>query len=548
VQYVRPARLLLALFAFTTCVVGFTSYAAETQIQTQSAGEALYRNGLLPSGQPMRGERADGEPVQGSAAACVNCHRRSGLGTTGGRIVIPAITGKYLFQPGARPMPESGAAALAVASARDRYTDATLARAISKGIGPDGHELSYLMPRFKLDAASMGTLIDYLRGLSTGPVPGVSGDTLHFATVITPDADPTRRQGMLAVLRAFFASKNEFFRGDAPALYAQRKIMFRVVRKWQLHVWELTGPADTWDPQLQEKLRAEPVFALVSGLAGADWSPVHRFCQREAIPCLLPNVDAPVVDENAFYPVYFSKGVLLEAQLVAQQLTASAVRPQIKRLIQVFRTGDAGEAAAQALRDALPAGAPETESRAVNGASGRQGLTEALRGITEHDALMLWLRPDDLQGLPSEPPTARLVFVSGLMGQLENAPLLPAWRRVAQMAYPFDLPELRRVRMNYPLGWFAIRHIPLVAERTQVDTYLACVILAEALGHMRDDFVRDYLVEQLETMVSFRLINGYYPRLGLAPGQRFASKGGYIVHFADPQGNRIIADGDWIAP
>jgi hypothetical protein len=126
--------------------------------------------------------------------------------------------------------------------------------------------------------------------------------------------------------------------------------------------------------------------------------------------------------------------------------------------------------------------------------------------------------------------------------------LLPAWRRVAQMAYPFDLPELRRVRMNYPLGWFAIRHIPLVAERTQVDTYLACVILAEALGHMRDDFVRDYLVEQLETMVSFRLINGYYPRLGLAPGQRFASKGGYIVHFADPQGNRIIADGDWIAP
>jgi hypothetical protein len=447
-------------------------------------------------------------------------------------------------------MPESGADALAgaAASARDRYTDTTLARAISKGVGPDGHELSYLMPRFKLDEASMGALIEYLRGLSSGPAPGVSGDTLHFATVITPDADPTRRQGMLVVLKAFFAAKNEFFRADAPALYAQRKIMFRVVRKWQLHVWELTGPAVTWDLQLQEKLRVEPVFAIVSGLAGADWTPVHRFCEREAIPCLLPNVDLPVVDEKAFYPVYFSKGVLLEAQLVAQQLTPSAARPQVKRIIQVFRAGDVGEAAAQALRDALPAEAPEVENRSVNGASGRRGLAEALRGITEDDVLILWLRADDLQSLPSEPPAAKLVFVSGLMGQLENAPFLPAWRRVAQMAYPFDLPQQRRVRMNYPLGWFAIQHIPIVAERTQVDTYLACVILAEALGHMRDDFVRDYLVEQLETMVSFRLINGYYPRLGLAPGQRFASKGGYIVHFADPQGNRIIADGDWIVP
>jgi hypothetical protein len=39
---------------------------------------------------------------------------------------------------------------------------------------------------------------------------------------------------------------------------------------------------------------------------------------------------------------------------------------------------------------------------------------------------------------------------------------------------------------------------------------------------------------------------GYYPRLTLAPGQRFASKRGYIVRFSDLQGPRVAALGAWI--
>jgi hypothetical protein len=72
--------------------------------------------------------------------------------------------------------------------------------------------------------------------------------------------------------------------------------------------------------------------------------------------------------------------------------------------------------------------------------------------------------------------------------------------------------------------------------------------VSETLNHMVDTFVRDYLVERIEGMLEHRIITGYYPRLTLAPGQRFASKGGYVVHFAEPKGTRIIADGDWIVP
>ena len=175
-------------------------------------------------------------------------------------------------------------------------------------------------------------------------------------------------------------------------------------------------------------------------------------------------------------------------------------------------------------------------------------LAALTREVSGGDALVLWLRPEDLKALPASAAVPENVFVSGLMSGLENAPLPPAWRGAARMTYPFDLPAQRVVRMNYPLGWFRIQHIAVVDERTQTDTYLACSILAEAAGTMLDNFVPDYLLERVEVELSHRIINGYYPRLGLAPGQRFASKGAYIVRFPDPVGTRVVTEGDWIVP
>jgi hypothetical protein len=117
------------------------------------------------------------------------------------------------------------------------------------------------------------------------------------------------------------------------------------------------------------------------------------------------------------------------------------------------------------------------------------------------------------------------------------------------MAYPFDLPEKRAVRLDYPLGWFAFRHIPVVALQVQADTYLACSLLADVLNnHIADSIVRPYLIEQFQSVLERRIITGYYPRLTLAPNQRFASKGGYIVRFSAPEGSSLSADSRWIVP
>ena len=116
------------------------------------------------------------------------------------------------------------------------------------------------------------------------------------------------------------------------------------------------------------------------------------------------------------------------------------------------------------------------------------------------------------------------------------------------MTYPFDLPERRIVRLDYALGWFSIRHIPIVAQQVQADTYLACGLLSETLNNMADAMEPDYLVERMQAIIEHRILTGYYPRLNLATGQSFASKGGYLVKFAQPTGTRLAADGDWTVP
>lgn len=542
-----------AALAALACLTGVSSAHGPSTGQPAGLAETLYRQGILPSGRPLVGNREGGLKVVGAAAACASCHRRSGLGTFEGRMVVPSITGRYLFRPGTRSrekpyQTDDGAAEPAARLPESGpYTEATLARAIRDGLGADGRTLDFLMPRYPLDDATMAHLVAYLRDLSRKPSPGTDDETLQFATIVTPDADPIERDAMLEVMRHFFTSKNSFWLGPAPPIQTHRRLDFRVVRRWNLHVWELTGAPDTWERQLHEKLRAEPVFAVISGIGRTTWEPVHRFCESEAIPCLLPNVDLPVVSENDFYPVYFSRGVLLEADLIAHELDSLGKARAPRRLVQVFRQGDIGAAAAGRLAASLQPTALASVERAVKADAPAAGVAAALEDVRADDVVVLWLRGADLEALPQRPEDLRQLFVSGVMGGLEGMPLPASWRAVASITYPYDLPRDRAVRMNYPLVWFRIQQIPLTAERVQTDTYVACGIVAEATAQMLDNFVREYLVELIEEGLSPRLVNGYYNRLGLAPGQRFASKGGYLVRLAGA-GPPIVAESAWIVP
>jgi len=512
-----------------------------------AAGKRIYLDGILPNGHPLKGERAGGANLEGSEAACQNCHRRSGLGSLEGQIVIPPIIGKYLFNSLEKNVKDMNVPHVyATRVKRSPYTEATVARALREGIDSDGRQLNFLMPHFLLDDASVKDLIAYLINLTNKPVPGVDDEFLHFATIITPDADPVAAKAMVEVMQKFIQDKNSFIRGGArPMVSTSRAIEYRVTRRWSLTVWQLHGAADTWEKQLHEKLQKEPVFAVISGLGGKNWAPIHKFCQDNEIPCMFPNVDLPVDKETDFYSMYFSKGVLLDSDLIAHDIKAHVKTFKPNRVIQVFRRGDIGVAAAKALQKRKEVDGIKFVNRELPAHASLKELQKAVVA-GEHDALVLWLRPSDVKGLPAR--AAQHVYLSGTMSGLEQAPLPASWRSHTELAYPVDTPIGRRVRLYYPLGWFKIRHIKVVNERVQTDTYLACGIVSEVIKSMLDSFVRDYLLERTEGMLSHRLITGYYPRLSLAIDQRFASKGGYMAHFTGPKGEMIKTDTGWVIP
>src|SRR2546429_3030844 len=167
-----------------------------------------------------------------------------------------------------------------------------------------------------------------------------------------------------------------------------------------------------------------------------DWS--SDVCSSDL---LFPNVEAPVGHDSDFYSVYFSRGVLLEAQLIARELAET--REPIHTLVQVFRSGDVGEQAARTLQAARTDAGQEVVNRVLKAHAASKDLAAALREVGPRDALVLWLRPGDLSALEKVPPPTSRVWISGEMGGLEQAPLPAGWREGTRMAHPVGLPGRR---------------------------------------------------------------------------------------------------------
>ena len=292
--------------------------------------------GVLPSGRSLAGIALGDVTLEGTQAACVACHRRSGLGSTEGQEAVPPVAGDQLYVPRRLPTSKPPLAP----QLRPAYTRETLKRAISAGIGADGSDLRRLMPRFELTEAEQDSLIAYLEQLPSNPAPGVDAETMHLATVVSDGVPPGRQQAFLDVVSRFVEQRNRETRHEgarsANAPWHEAWTM-KPYRKWVLHTWRLAGDQAAWLGQLQTLYDSQPVFAVLSGLAAGPWEPIHGFCESRQIPCVFPVTDLPVDSEQAFYSVYFSRGMALEADTVLRHLSDSGLLEG--PLVQVYRTG-----------------------------------------------------------------------------------------------------------------------------------------------------------------------------------------------------------------
>jgi hypothetical protein len=564
------------LTALCFLLVG-TAVAAEKEMAVEGfssaealhLGERMYRDGILPSGEPMQAIVMGDIPVDGRMFTCDDCHQRSGLGSVEGTAITWPTNGRELYIPrrktGAWRKPESEAAKQDVRKnlpayweqiedVRPAYTDESLALVLWTGIDPAGRKLHPIMPLYDLDDKDMAVMVHYLKNLSVDLAPGVDETTIRFATVVSDNVSTEDRHAMLSTLQAHIdvhntQSRHQERRAASGPFYKTEK--HQAYRRLELDIWELQGPENTWSAQLLNYYQKQPVFALLGGMTAGSWQPIHEFCEQHKIPNIFPLTDFPVISESGWYTLYFSKGFYQEGQAAARYVHTQENIVSGAKIIMVSREGMASNALSDGFLESWQEfGRPEPEHLKVapNTKLTDQFWQDVMQS-KQPDVLFLWLGSDDLEkikalahGTKSSP---RIILSSEMLGN--SFEVIPDdLRDNVYLTYPYSLPKSQKKSLLAVEQWLKARKIPVTDLKMQSKIYFLGWMLAGAVKSMRSEFFRDYFLEGFDMMIDQDYAIAVYPRLTFGSGQRYASKGCYIVQLTKGPDPELIKKSDWV--
>lgn len=575
----RLRRSGIFLIAWALSVVGLHSgilsaSEANTEVDSESInlGKRIYREGILSSGSPLRGIVQGDIPISGTQLACVSCHKRSGFGTSEGGAVTPVITGDVLYAETTTRAKELYTVRNEKSKTRPAYTDITLAEAIRSGKGAGGGSLDRLMPRFELPDDDMRHLQAYLKTLLSSRSPGVSDREIQFATVFEKSLPQEEKRAILRTLRQFIHDRNTDVRPNtrrAQVAPWHKKWPYESHRVWNLTPWEVEGLPETWAAQLNLLYSRQPVFAILSGDIGlGEWAPIHEFCEARELPCIFPNTLLPPAVEKGFYTVYFSRGLLLEAEVLAKYLSQEKAQNKSLSILQVVQAGPSGRLPAATLMEQLT----------------KQGFTHIRELLLSNpldlsvvdkstlsgaDIVIYWVDQPTLTSLQKHLDrhldTQQLFISASLVGLGDKVNTLKGHPgdlgKELFVLYPYEKPQELQLHLDNTQRWMTGRDVRVVDPVRQANTLYAVTVVSRALKHMGSNFSRHYLLERVEHMEQNIAVSPVYPRMALGPGQRYATKGAYITKLeldataksesTIPEANKaytLSIVSDWIVP
>lgn len=525
-------------------------------------GERMYRQGILPSGAPMPAFIRGDVEVDSSAFSCSSCHLRAGLGSFEGGVVTPPTTGSKLYQPYHRPpslgdIPDQAGRLVYAKTVLQRppYTRESLAIALRLGTDPAGQTFNDVMPRYPLSDRDMSIMISYLEALSAEPSPGAGSREFTFATIITDDVSKEDRQSLLVPLQTFIARKNqqkELYNDFIKFGYTPTPEMKYAFRQAALDVWELKGPAATWRSQLEAYYGNKPPFAVLGGISNSDWRPIHDFCEDQRLPCLFPITDFPVISDSAWYTFYFNKGYAQEGEAAARYINRLETLTADTSILQIVQDSPPGRALAAGFQKGREEqGLPAVTTLTLT-AGKLHEHSELDRILKKHKptVLLLWtdseLLPDlpDLLGTHAAPES---VFVSSSYLGHKTAGIPEAVRDRVYITYPYRMtpyvgPKTGGYDFKIPAlssaGDFGDRRI---ASRSTTMLQQATL---QGLNLIYDNLYRDHLLDIISMQMD--VVVRDYERLSFGPGQRYASKGCYIIQLGPGPDPPLLPRSGWV--
>ncbi|MCG7900432.1 MAG: ABC transporter substrate-binding protein [Candidatus Thiodiazotropha weberae] len=538
-------KMITAITLFAGLILFSTTSQNEVEVDSKAYanGKSLYKQGILPNGELVKATIQGDISVEGNQLICETCHRKSGLGSTEGQQVVPAVAGSVLFKP--LKLPTSKPPEPPVY--REAYTRETLMAAVRDGVDANGQPLDPFMPRYQIDDEALDGLMAYVSTLSNTPSPGVDEKTIHFATIVLSSNKAEENKALVDVMATYVEQKNIETRYESKRAKNapwHKEWMFKPYRKWQIHVWELTGAEETWPDQLSTYYTKQPVFALVNGLVPTGWNRVSEFCEGHAIPCLFPTTQQPVISDENYYTIYLNKGAAHESEAVASYIRKN--RPAA-RVVQIHDQSDMlSSISSNALIDELNKAGISVDTVSL----GQLGEKEssAFR-IGKDDTVVLWLDRGKSEQLfnSGQLNSAELIMLSSQYYGTDTRLIPPDLTDSVLFIHSAEMPDKLNRLLIRSTGWFRAKRIYNKETREiQANAYFALKVLGDAVKHIRGYFYRDYMIEKIEHMIDDLPYTSIFPRLSMAPDQRFASRGFYVAK-TDGKGGIVNLTG-WIAP
>jgi hypothetical protein len=255
----------------------------------------------------------------------------------------------------------------------------------------------------------------------------------------------------------------------------------------------------------------------------------------------------PVISETGWYTLYLSKGYYQEGETAARYLNMNMSKQQGK-VVQIVQPSPEGQALARGFKETWQeTGHPEVTTVVMDQSD--ETSEKVLRELILRErpsALAVWAGDSTLQTLQhlaSIEDSPRFIFVSVTSLGKEMVSVPEKIRTATYITYPFRLPAAEE-RYNLYIAPFKGNTGRLPTDIFLKQSYDTTILLTAALMDMRGKYFRDNFLDVIGMMRDQDL--PLYERLSFGPGQRYASKGCYIVQIGAGTGAEMIRKSDWV--
>lgn len=506
---------VVALVAIAWLMTGdrVAAQASKGLTAQEQLGKQIYLKGETEGGEIIAILGSGELELPAGSFPCSNCHGLKGEGSKEGGIEPSPVIWASLSAPYQSPLTRND---------RVAYDDVSLARSISGRLDSSGHRLHPGMPRYKMSASQMASLIAYLKKIGTeaDADPGLTDDAIRIGAALPMSGSLAKvGEDIKAALEACFSDVN-----SKGGVYGRRV---------ELLVADSRGDAAGTAAATRKLVEQDKAFAMLGSFEPQGCEETNEFLSESEVPLIGPVTLSPrmpiVPNRFVFYLLpSFGEQARSLVDFVGSEDTRPKGRP-VSRLAVVYADGDFDQDALAGLRSQAKLYSMQivSEERYKGDARAAAASVAAL-AVKKPDYIFFFGGAAELATFAGAMDRAKLeagILSSAMMVGRGAFSLPPAIAERSFLAYPVSL----GTQANFAdfMEVMTKAGVNLRSVAFQAMAYAAARIFVEAVKNADRRLSRAALINSLERLQGFE--TGVIGPVTFGQNRRVGAEGSYIV-------------------